>query len=76
MTVEPYKWYLTCGQGNGSKLALLQIDGETLDIQGLRRDQPQGDLSVYTLQGIKTDGNWSRLPQGVYIQNGKKMVRR
>ncbi len=76
MVVEPYKWYLTCNQGNGSKLSLLQIDGETLGIQGLHGAQYKDDSPVYTLQGMKTGGDWSRLPQGVYILGGKKIVKR
>lgn len=75
MTIEPYKWYLTCRQDNGGKLTLLQIDGETLGIRNLHGALPQGRSAIYTLQGIKIGDDRSRLSQGVYIQDGKKTVR-
>ena len=41
-------------------------------------DQPRHDEAVYDMQGRKRADNadmLSTLPKGIYIQNGKKMVR-
>lgn len=34
------------------------------------------DGAIYNLQGIRLDGEWSDLPSGIYIRNGKKEIKR
>ena len=75
MPVEPYKWYLTCHQSNEGKLTLMQIDGETLIIQGQEENQLQDESSLYTLQGIKIRSNGDDLPPGIYIQGRRKFIK-
>ena len=49
--------------------------GGTTDIQAIRK--AAGHDAIYTLQGqkIATTSQWSTLPRGIYIINGKKVVR-
>ena len=49
--------------------------GGTTDIQAIRK--AAGHNAIYTLQGqkIATTSQWSTLPRGIYIINGKKVVR-
>ena len=75
MQVEPYKWYLTCNQSNEGKLTLMQIDGETLIIQGETENHLQDKSSLYTLQGIKIRNKGDDLPPGIYIQGRRKIIK-
>lgn len=48
---------------NGSTTAITHIDGETIV-----------PANLYDLRGLKMGHDASRLPKGVYISNGKKMI--
>lgn len=48
---------------NGSTTAITHIDGETI-----------APANLYDLRGLKMGYDASRLPKGVYISNGKKMI--
>ena len=30
---------------------------------------------IYTMQGLKMDGEWENLPTGIYIVDGMKMIK-
>ena len=53
----------------------MQIDGETLIIQGQEENQLQDESSLYTLQGIKIRSNGDDLPPGIYIQGRRKFIK-
>ena len=53
--------------------AHVAIDGEETDIDGVRQDAVRTDEAIYDLQGRKVNG---QLKKGIYIMNGKKVVRR
>ena len=53
--------------------AHVAIDGEETGIDGVRYDAVRTDEAIYDLQGRKVNG---QLKKGIYIMNGKKVVRR
>ena len=56
---------------NSSRLAIRSVDGKTTAIGQLPAEIATPD-GIYTLDGRKVKGN---LPKGVYIVNGKKMIK-
>ena len=77
---------LTSGDIITARLFFGDEEGDVQGINGLTPDpSPRGDGSIYTLSGVKVDGQrstvngqWStvngQLRKGIYIQNGKKVV--
>lgn len=61
--------------GNGSKAIDLtyKIDS-TLGINGIALDA--ADTVIYNLQGARIDAKFSQLPEGIYIVNGKKIIKK
>ena len=53
--------------------AHVAIDCEETGIDGVRQDAVRTDEAIYDLQGRKVNG---QLKKGIYIMNGKKVVRR
>ena len=53
--------------------AHVAIDGEETGIDGVRQDAVRTEEAIYDLQGRKVNG---QLKKGIYIMNGKKVVRR
>ena len=39
-------------------------------------DVPARKQGIYTLQGVKVTQDWNSLPPGIYIRDGKKMIKR
>ena len=39
-------------------------------------DVPARKQGIYTLQGVKVAQDWNSLPPGIYIRDGKKMIKR
>lgn len=48
--------------------------GETGGLQTIVTDNPGNDV-IYNLQGIKVSSDFKSLPTGIYIVNGKKIIR-
>lgn len=76
-TLGSFRWYLdvTDRYGNPTPLASKSIrlsfdDGETTDIDIINADSPR-HAEVYSISGIQLKG---KLPKGLYISNGKKVV--
>ena len=53
---------------------IIYPDGYETDVASLRREKGNGDSAVYSLQGVRL-GNVGSLPPGIYIQNGKKIIK-
>lgn len=75
-SVSPYRWYVrTSGSGN----AKISISGvETTAIGTVKTAVQPKESAVYSLQGVKIaqgDRPAASLPHGVYIMNGKKIVK-
>ncbi|WP_232369836.1 glycoside hydrolase family protein [Prevotella illustrans] len=79
-TVPAYRAYVTCPKGAGAKQLSIVIDGETTGIGGATNDaRGRADGPVYDLQGRRVadrldDAARHRLPAGVYIVGGRKVV--
>ena len=79
-TVPAYRAYVTCPKGSGAKQLSIVIDGETTGIGGATNDaRGRADGPVYDLQGRRVadrldDNARHRLPAGVYIVGGRKVV--
>lgn len=74
MTVAPYKWYITCNKVGNAKISIRQADGATDSISLVNSEQESVGNSVFNLQGMKVSQSASRLPKGVYIVRGRKVV--
>ena len=54
----------------------LIIKPTTDGIGAIDADVPVRKQGIYTLQGVKVAQNWNSLPPGIYIRDGKKMIKR
>ncbi|AGB29113.1 hypothetical protein Prede_1827 [Prevotella dentalis DSM 3688] len=79
-TVPAYRAYVTCPKGAGAKQLSIVIDGETTGIGGATNDaRGRADGPVYDLQGRRVADRLDaaarhRLPAGVYIVGGRKVI--
>ena len=69
-TIAPFRAYFI-GESNASRLIIRSADGQTTSIT-MPEKEPLVTGDIYTLDGRKVKGN---LPKGVYIVNGKKMIK-
>ena len=71
-TIAPFRAYFTpIADSNASRLVIRSADGQTTTITMPERE-PLTTGDAYMLDGRKVKGN---LPKGVYIVNGKKMMK-
>ncbi|RRC99828.1 hypothetical protein [Prevotella sp. OH937_COT-195] len=56
-------------------IQLLLSNGETTGIEGIDADVPASSRGIYTIGGARINGNADDLPKGVYIIDGKKVVK-
>lgn len=54
----------------------LVIEPTTDGIGTIDADVPARKQGIYTLQGVKVAPDWNSLPPGIYIRDGKKMIKR
>lgn len=54
----------------------LVIEPTTDGIGTIDADVPVRKQGIYTLQGVKVAQDWNSLPPGIYIRDGKKMIKR
>ena len=54
----------------------LVIESTTDGIGTIDADVPARKQGIYTLQGVKVAQDWNSLPPGIYIRDGKKMIKR
>ena len=54
----------------------LVIESTTDGIGAIDADVPARKQGIYTLQGVKVAQDWNSLPPGIYIRDGKKMIKR
>ena len=78
-TVPAYRAYVTCPKGAGAKQLSIVIDGETTGIGSTTNEATDGKNGpVYDLQGRRVADRLAdarhRLPAGVYIVGGRKVV--
>lgn len=55
--------------GNGPETARIYFDGETTGIEAMTNASANG--KIYNLQGVEVSG---KLPAGVYVKNGEKVI--
>ena len=54
----------------------LIIEPTNVGIGAIDADVPARKQGIYTLQGVKVVQDWNSLPPGIYIRDGKKMIKR
>ena len=85
-TVSPFQAYFKPKDDNqnlSAKLAIKFVDDEPTAITDLTLDEADGTVAVYTLSGMRVGTvrivngkpQTDTLPKGVYIINGKKVIR-
>ena len=62
------------GLVNSLRISIDNEDGPTTGIQANRIPSDNMPQSVYTLSGVRVNAEGNRLPKGIYIVNGKKVV--
>ena len=62
------------GLVNNLRISIDNEEGSTTGIQANRLPADNMPQSVYTLSGVRVNAEGNRLPKGIYIVNGKKVV--
>lgn len=62
------------GLVNNLRISIDNEEGTTTGIQANRLPAENMPQSVYTLSGVRVNAEGNRLPKGIYIVNGKKVV--
>ena len=78
-TIPAYRAYIICPKASGAKELSVILDGETTGIDGVKDNAAGVNGPVYDLQGRRVadrldDAARHRLPAGVYIVGGRKVV--
>ena len=77
-TIPAYRAYIICPKASGAKELSVILDGETTGIDGVKDNAAGVNGPVYDLQGRRVadrlDDARHRLPAGVYIVGGRKVV--
>ncbi len=75
-TIDPFRCYIPGTTAAASKGFRFSFDDDTVDgIGDITPDTPS-DAPIYNLQGIAVGSNLDTLPQGIYLRDGKKVVKR
>ena len=78
---KPFRAYLRSKQSTGSKAKSIEFkiwDGSVTGIEQIdAKDNTPSHAPIYTIDGrmVSPTGNLQLLPQGIYIQNGKKIIK-
>jgi hypothetical protein len=74
-TLNGLRAYFKVSSANGAKPALI-IDGETITaIDDVEAEPESGTNAVYSVSGMYMGNDINALPSGVYIVNGKKIIK-
>ena len=75
--IPPFRAYLTVdGGAAGAKIGSVFSDGTTTSVENIILEDNDGTTHIYDLRGIDRGTDFDRLPAGVYIRGGKKVVKR
>lgn len=78
---KPFRAYLRSKQSAGSRAKSIEFkiwDGSVTGIEQIdAKDNTPSHAPIYTIDGrmVSPTGNLQLLPQGIYIQNGKKIIK-
>lgn len=78
---KPFRAYLRSKQSTGSMAKSIEFkiwDGSVTGIEQIdTKDNTPSHAPIYTIDGrmVSPTGNLQLLPQGIYIQNGKKIIK-
>lgn len=53
----------------------LKITGKSTGVENVE-DVKAGEGPVFNLQGVRINGDWENLPAGIYIRDGKKIIKK
>ena len=75
--IPPFRAYLTVDGGAAdAKIGSVFSDGTTTGVENIILEDNDGTTHIYDLRGIDRGTDFNRLPAGVYIRGGKKVVKR
>ena len=78
-TIKPYRAYFRPNNVAQAKAMRFCVDGEdqgsVTGIDGIMIDPQSGNEKVYNMSGQYVGNSLDELPQGIYIVNGKKVVK-
>lgn len=63
-------------QHNGSQILYFIVDSTASAVNDIESDNTTSDNEIYNLQGIPVGKDINLLPAGIYIRNGKKILKR
>lgn len=63
-------------QHNGSQILYFIVDSTASAVNDIESDNTTSDNEIYNLQGIPVGKDINSLPAGIYIRNGKKILKR
>lgn len=74
-------WRITDAEGNvytNAKLGIVDDELTPTAIATVSTEEvaPRRGAAIFTLSGQRADSDWENLPKGVYIQNGKKWIKK
>ena len=73
-TIKALHAYLLFTADGSTNVSTFSIDGVGTGIASTLLDETAGDMPIYTISGVYVGNDISRLPQGIYIVNGKKLI--
>ena len=73
-TIKALHAYLLSTAENGTHVSTFSIDGVGTGIASTLLDETAANMPIYTLSGVYVGNDISRLSQGIYIVNGRKLI--
>lgn len=68
------KAYLVLPSNVAQNVRGFALDGSTTGIDSVTTDTTSAPAAIYTLAGVRVNSTADRLPKGIYIVNGKKVI--
>ena len=75
--IPPFRAYLTVdGGAAGAKIGSFFSEGTATGVENIILEDNDGTTHIYDLRGIDRGTDFDKLPTGVYIRGGKKIVKK
>lgn len=74
--IPPYRAYLTLSETREAKPLALVLEGETTDIRTIQTTDRDGTVRYYDMQGRYIGTTLDGQSKGIYIGNGKKVIKK
>lgn len=74
--IPPYRAYITVPSSSSAKALSIAFDGETTNISSVETTDADSTVRYYDLQGRYIGTSLDGQPKGIYICNGKKVIKK